>query len=244
MLSNVQITQTLVDSLLTLTSSDSPHGSTQVAPLVVDPVCVSTSGHTLLEPSSIDTMISSLFPLSTLITPNKSEAELILSYLSRSKLSDQGKDRRELKSLEDILSAATQLLSSGPKAVLIKGGHLTSSFSDINSFLSVHPNAEVEKDEILGENMEILLASGVEKDPKNFELVVDVLVEQGNGGDNRVTLFVRTRIESTSTHGTGCTLSAAIVCGLAKGLSGKVSSHLCCRQEHRERSPLTNRRVQ
>lgn len=219
MLSNLEITQTLVDSLRSFASSEPNGPSTKLPPLVIDPVCVSTSGHTLLDPSAVNTMITSLFPLATLITPNKSEAELILSHLVKP---GDSTERKELESLEEILSAATQLLSSGPKAVLIKGGHLTSSSADIDALLSAHPNVRVEKDEILGENMEILLAVGVEKDPKNFELVVDVLVERAEGDStNEVTVFARSRIESSSTHGTGCTLSAAIVCGLATGLTGK-----------------------
>lgn len=48
-------------------------------PLVVDPVCVSTSGHSLLHPEAVEVIIQELFPLATLITPNKSEAELLLS---------------------------------------------------------------------------------------------------------------------------------------------------------------------
>lgn len=216
MLSNVEITQSLVDTLQSLGSSNVGNDGKSLPPLVVDPVCVSTSGHTLLEPSAISTMITSLFPLSTLITPNKSEAELILSYMSSS--DSQGSEKKDLRSLDDILHGARRLLSSGPKAVLMKGGHLTTSFADIDAFTSSHPEVSVEKDGILDENMEILLASYAEKDPGNFELVVDVLVEKG-GSD--VTLFVSKKIESSSTHGTGCTLSAAIVCGLAKGLSGK-----------------------
>lgn len=226
MLSSIEVTRTLVDSLRSLASCESDGPTAELPPLVIDPVCVSTSGHTLLDPGAVNIMITYLFPFATLITPNKSEAELVLSHLVKSG-DDTG--RKELESLEEILSAATQLLASGPKAVLIKGGHLTSSFADIDSLLSAHPNVRVEKDEILGDNMEILLAAGLESDPKNFELVVDVLVERTggvNGSHNEVTVFARSRIESSSTHGTGCTLSAAIVCGLAKGLSGKPNCRL------------------
>jgi hydroxymethylpyrimidine/phosphomethylpyrimidine kinase len=42
--------------------------------------------------------------------------------------------------------------------------------------------------------------------------VVDVLV-----ADGQVRRFTRPRIDTTSTHGTGCTLSAGIVAGLALG---------------------------
>jgi len=44
------------------------------------------------------------------------------------------------------------------------------------------------------------------------EEVVDVLVANGT-----VRRFTRPRLETTSTHGTGCTLSAAVAAGLALG---------------------------
>lgn len=48
----------------------------------------------------------------------------------------------------------------------------------------------------------------------NADTIVDVLVEQ-----SAVRRFTRERIDTTSTHGTGCTLSAGIVAGLALGRS-------------------------
>src|SRR3989442_15390060 len=44
------------------------------------------------------------------------------------------------------------------------------------------------------------------------DAVVDVLVADGT-----VQRFTRPRIDTTSTHGTGCTLSAAVTAGLAPG---------------------------
>ena len=46
------------------------------------------------------------------------------------------------------------------------------------------------------------------------EEVIDVLVL---GDDEAVRQFRRPRIETTSTHGTGCTLSSAVTAGLARG---------------------------
>lgn len=43
--------------------------------------------------------------------------------------------------------------------------------------------------------------------------LVDLLAEPG-----KLTAFAGTRIATTSTHGTGCTLASAIACGLAQGL--------------------------
>ena len=48
----------------------------------------------------------------------------------------------------------------------------------------------------------------------NTDAIVDVLVQQRS-----VRRFTHERIETTSTHGTGCTLSAAIAAGLALGRS-------------------------
>lgn len=44
------------------------------------------------------------------------------------------------------------------------------------------------------------------------EFVTDILYRR-----DRTSVFQRPRIESSSTHGTGCTLAAAIACGLAEG---------------------------
>ena len=48
----------------------------------------------------------------------------------------------------------------------------------------------------------------------------DVLAEVTSNPENRprTTWFRHTRIETENTHGTGCTLSSAIACGLAQGL--------------------------
>ncbi len=50
----------------------------------------------------------------------------------------------------------------------------------------------------------------------NATTIVDVLVHNGGGSARR---FTHARIDTTSTHGTGCTLSAAITAGLALGRS-------------------------
>jgi hydroxymethylpyrimidine/phosphomethylpyrimidine kinase len=68
-------------------------------------------------------------------------------------------------------SAARRILASGPRVVLVKGGHLTGPES------------------------------------------VDVVVTAHDSFELR-----RPRVETTSTHGTGCTLSSAIAANLALGL--------------------------
>lgn len=49
-------------------------------PIVIDPVCVATSGDRLLEPSAIKSLIKKLLPYACLITPNFEEYQTLLSY--------------------------------------------------------------------------------------------------------------------------------------------------------------------
>jgi hydroxymethylpyrimidine/phosphomethylpyrimidine kinase len=47
-------------------------------PIVLDPVMVSTSGHALIDPQAVGTLLSEMLPLATLVTPNLPEAKLLL----------------------------------------------------------------------------------------------------------------------------------------------------------------------
>ena len=77
--------------------------------LVVDPVMYAKSGDKLLDDSAIDTLVTKLIPLATIITPNIKEASALL-------------DGRKLETNGNIEKAAQDLLKLGPKAVVIKGG--------------------------------------------------------------------------------------------------------------------------
>lgn len=171
-------------------------------PLVCDPVCVSTSGHTLLHPDGVDTIIDEIFPLSDLITPNKAEAELLLK---------QRNLPSRIANLQDMVNAARQLKTLGPQAVLLKGGHFVASLGDLENVSS--DDTQVIRDDLLDENTNILRVHE-RKEQHVDSLVVDVLC----ASDNHITIFARTRVQSTSTHGTGCTLSAALVSQLARGI--------------------------
>jgi len=80
------------------------------APLVVDPVMVAKGGHALLESSAEAALRDLLVPLASLLTPNAPEAEA----LTGETIADVG----------DLERVGRRLLDLGPRAVLMKGGHL------------------------------------------------------------------------------------------------------------------------
>ena len=73
-------------------------------PLVVDPVMVASSGSELLLPDAVGTLVTRLFPLATVVTPNLHEAQAATQ------------DRAELTEL---------LVKMGARAALVTGGHGT-----------------------------------------------------------------------------------------------------------------------
>jgi hydroxymethylpyrimidine/phosphomethylpyrimidine kinase len=78
--------------------------------LVIDPVTISSSGMSLVDNGTLDSMRDLLFPFSKVITPNIYEA----SVLSGIMIGNQ----------EDMKEAAKILKDMGPEVVVITGGHL------------------------------------------------------------------------------------------------------------------------
>jgi hydroxymethylpyrimidine/phosphomethylpyrimidine kinase len=81
-------------------------------PVVVDPVMVSTSGSRLLKPGAEKLLVTRLFPLAVLITPNLHEAAVLL-------------DVESAQSEADAIRQVKQLFELGARSVLLKGGHGT-----------------------------------------------------------------------------------------------------------------------
>jgi len=79
-------------------------------PVVLDPVMVSKSGYPLLNQDARSALVDYLFPLSEVITPNIYEAEALIG--------------RKIKNIDDMKSAASDILKLKTKKVVIKGGHL------------------------------------------------------------------------------------------------------------------------
>jgi hydroxymethylpyrimidine/phosphomethylpyrimidine kinase len=80
------------------------------APLVVDPVIVSTSGTRLLATEAEEVLREDLLPLAALVTPNLDEAALLTG--------------RVVHDTATMERAGASLLRFGAGAALIKGGHL------------------------------------------------------------------------------------------------------------------------
>ena len=79
-------------------------------------VMVATSGAQLLPSEAVRSLREKFLRLSTLLTPNVPEAQLLLQ--------DAGKDVPVVKNLEDVKELAKAVHDLGPSAVLLKGGHM------------------------------------------------------------------------------------------------------------------------
>lgn len=86
-------------------------------PVVLDPVIATSSGGRFIDDDVINAMRSKLFPHLTLLTPNLDEAEILL--------------QASVRTLGEMDAAALKLAAMGPKAVLVKGGHLAGIPTDV-----------------------------------------------------------------------------------------------------------------
>lgn len=100
MLGNAALTRTVSEALADL-----------ACPLVLDPVMVAKGGDRLLAAPAIAALRDGLLPRAGLITPNLPEAAELLQC-------DEARDRCEMR------RQAHAPLALGPRAVLLKGGHL------------------------------------------------------------------------------------------------------------------------
>lgn len=85
--------------------------------IVVDPVMVSTSGSKLMADGAKDTLLSELFKVADIITPNIPEAEALTG--------------QSIKSKDDMVEAAKKIGEFFDGYVLLKGGHSTDDADDL-----------------------------------------------------------------------------------------------------------------
>jgi hydroxymethylpyrimidine/phosphomethylpyrimidine kinase len=91
-------------------------------PVVVDPVAVSKHGDPLLTAEAMTAVRELLLPVATLATPNLPEVEQLTGVAVR--------DEAGLR------PAAQAVLALGPRAVLVKGGHLTGEAAAVDLLLT------------------------------------------------------------------------------------------------------------
>ncbi|MCQ4631508.1 bifunctional hydroxymethylpyrimidine kinase/phosphomethylpyrimidine kinase [Shinella sp. CPCC 100929] len=101
MIASAEISEAVANSL----------SSRRGLPIVLDPVMVAKGGAPLLAREAVEALTRRLLPRATVLTPNLPEAAALLGEaeaIDRAGMEDQ----------------ARRLLALGPKAVLLKGGHL------------------------------------------------------------------------------------------------------------------------
>src|SRR2546422_9735763 len=85
--------------------------------IVLDPVMIAKSGDPLLEPDARAALVKQMLPLADVVTPNLHEAAALADM--------------PVSSEAEMEQAARRILALGPKHVLVKGGHLKESATDI-----------------------------------------------------------------------------------------------------------------
>lgn len=84
--------------------------------LVVDPIIYAKDGTRLLEEDAINVLVKELLPLTTVVTPNKTEAEKLTKI--------------SIRSIDDAKKAAKYIVEElGANAAVVKGGHIEGDFS-------------------------------------------------------------------------------------------------------------------
>jgi len=100
MVSSIELIQTIAKALKAVKSPA----------IVLDPVMISKSGYRLLNQDAQDALTQYLFPLAEVVTPNIYEAEALIG--------------KKIAGVDDMKSAAIDILKLGSNKVVVKGGHL------------------------------------------------------------------------------------------------------------------------
>lgn len=90
-------------------------------PMVVDPVMVAKGGASLLANEAMEALKTRLIPRAHVLTPNVPEAEALSG--------------QSIQTKEDMAQAAEKIVALGPKAVLMKGGHLDETDEVVTDYL-------------------------------------------------------------------------------------------------------------
>jgi len=89
----------------------------RIEPVVVDPVMISKAGAALLRQDAVDALRTTLLPLARIATPNLHEAAALTG--------------RTIRTVGEMEAAAEAIAAMGPRAVVVKGGHLEGAPVDV-----------------------------------------------------------------------------------------------------------------
>jgi hydroxymethylpyrimidine/phosphomethylpyrimidine kinase len=128
MLGNEQVAAVVAD---VLDKARPPH-------VVLDPILKSSSGSDLLDSAGARLLIERLLPIVELITPNLDEASALTGL--------------EVKNLDQMRAAATQLHAMGAANVVVTGGHLEKAIDLLSFTTSRGKEQEVFKSEKIRSN--------------------------------------------------------------------------------------------
>lgn len=190
-----------------------PNASSSKPIIVLDPVMISTSGHMLIGDEAMASIRNNLIQHVDWLTPNIPEA------MALTDMADEGD--MNVESLFDMMDVGHELsVKYNAPYLLLKGGHKPWTRRDVKSLASAAMKAGVElvwlDDGEEGDCVEVLQRqSGEDADDNSYmseKMVVDLLQERDS---DRTTWFISKYIRSSSTHGTGCTLSSALACSIA-----------------------------
>lgn len=179
-------------------------------PVVTDPVMWAHEGTQLLDPDAVRILAARLFPRVTLLTPNVPEAEALTGLC--------------IDDCDAMIAAGRRLLSLGPAAVLVKGGHLPGP--TVRDVLVAPTGTEIFEHARFGEGSPHPEGGTVWPcTPRDGRRRVGDPCLRGDSksAPPRASTHAQPRPGARGAidgplHGTGCTLASAIATGLARGM--------------------------
>ena len=177
--------------------------------VIVDPVIAPTSGAAFASEEVMKSMIEKLFPLSTLVTPNLPEAKRICEIIECQNLQlkdDAQKQYQAQVQSKDIsrikIQSQSQPQSKPQSQTEIYGKATNLSAPELACFIGQRCGCSV------------LIKGGHAEGSSATDYLWTASDENMMGC---TTEFIGDRVETTSSHGTGCALSSSIAANMAKG---------------------------
>ena len=173
--------------------------------VIIDPVIAPTSGAAFASEEVMKSMIEKLFPLSTLVTPNLPEAKRICEIIECQNLQlkdDAQKQYQAQVQSKDIFRIKIQPQTQSQSQTEIYGKAANLSAPELACFIGQRCGCSV------------LIKGGHAEGSSATDYLWTASDENMMGC---TTEFIGDRVETTSSHGTGCALSSSIAANMAKG---------------------------